>query len=131
MTVLDVKNKSDHTKAKMFLDSNGGPGIQRYDVVKYKQFEKLTEKQLVNFKSITEDFFKYLDKDIKICKSEKEAKVIALDLSDNSSYPVYFFKTDTSGEKPFEEFFEKTDTIDNASFSEISVIKNKPFANKA
>ena len=46
MTVLDVKNKSDHTKAKMFLDSNGGPGIQRYDVVKYKQFEKLTEKQL-------------------------------------------------------------------------------------
>ena len=46
MTVLDVKNKSDHTKAKMFLDKNGGPGIQRYDIVKYKQFEKLTEKQL-------------------------------------------------------------------------------------
>ena len=40
-------------------------------------FPKLTENQLVNFKSITEDFFKYLKKDIKICKSEKEAKEIA------------------------------------------------------
>jgi len=43
----------------------------------------LNENQLVNFKSITEDFFKYLNKDIKICKSEKEAKEIALNLSDN------------------------------------------------
>jgi ribonucleoside-diphosphate reductase beta chain len=46
MSVLDVKNRADHTKAKMFLDHNGGPGIQRFDVVKYKQFEKLTDKQL-------------------------------------------------------------------------------------
>jgi hypothetical protein len=45
MSVLDVKNRADHTKAKMFLDHNGGPGIQRFDVVKYKQFEKLTDKQ--------------------------------------------------------------------------------------
>ena len=49
-------------------------------------FPKLSEKQLVNFKSITEDFFNYLNKEIRICKSEKEAKEIALNLSDNSSY---------------------------------------------
>ena len=30
----------------MFLDPNGGVNVQRFDVVKYKQFEKLTEKQL-------------------------------------------------------------------------------------
>ena len=66
-------------------------------------FPKLNENQLVNFKSITEDFFKYLNKDIKICKSEKEAKEFASNLSDSSSYPVYFFKTDTSGEKLYEE----------------------------
>ena len=74
-------------------------------------FPKLNENQLVNFKSITEDFFKYLKKDIKICKSEKEAKEIALNLSDNSSYPVYFFKTDTSGEKLFEEFYTSEDKV--------------------
>ena len=62
-------------------------------------FPKLNESQLVNFKTITEDFFKYLDKEIQICKSEEEAKNIALNLTDSSPYPVYFFKTDTSGEK--------------------------------
>ena len=46
MSVLDVKNISDHTKAKMFLDSNGGLGMQRFDVLKYKQFDNLTDKQL-------------------------------------------------------------------------------------
>ena len=45
MTVLDVKNKN-HTKAKMFLDPGGVPSVQRFDVVKYRQFEKFTEKQL-------------------------------------------------------------------------------------
>ena len=46
MTVLDIKTKTDHTKAKMFLDTNGTPSVQRFDVVKYRQFEKFTEKQL-------------------------------------------------------------------------------------
>ena len=46
LSVLDVKNKSDPTKAHMFLDENGGLGMQRFDVIKYKQFEKLTDKQL-------------------------------------------------------------------------------------
>ena len=46
MSVLDIKNKSDHTKAKMFLDDNGGLGMQRFDTLKYKQFDKITDKQL-------------------------------------------------------------------------------------
>jgi ribonucleoside-diphosphate reductase beta chain len=45
MSVLNTTN-SDHTKAKMFLDSNEGIGMQRYDVLKYKSFDKLTDKQL-------------------------------------------------------------------------------------
>jgi ribonucleoside-diphosphate reductase beta chain len=36
----------DHTKAKMFFDTSGGVNIQRYDTLKYRQFEKLTDKQL-------------------------------------------------------------------------------------
>ena len=87
-------------------------------------FPKLNENQLVNFKSITEDFFKYLNKDIKICKSEKEAKEVASNLSDSSSYPVYFFKTDTSGEKLYEEFYTSDDEINLDKFESIGVIKN-------
>jgi len=45
MSVLN-KNKKSHLKALAFLDPNGGNGIQRYDVVKYRQFEKLTDRQL-------------------------------------------------------------------------------------
>ena len=87
-------------------------------------FPKLNENQLVNFKSITEDFFKYLNKKIKICKSEKEAKEIASNLSDSSSYPVYYFKTDTSGEKLYEEFYTSDDEINLDKFQSIGVIKN-------
>jgi len=46
MTVLNTKNKKHHTKATMFLDPSGGPVVQRYDTLKYKQFDKLTDKQL-------------------------------------------------------------------------------------
>jgi FlaA1/EpsC-like NDP-sugar epimerase len=87
-------------------------------------FPKLNENQLVNFKSITEEFFKYLNKDIMICKSEKEAKEIASNLTDSSSYPVYFFKTDTSGEKLYEEFYTSDDEINLDKFESIGIIKN-------
>ena len=46
MSVLDTKNKKHHTKATMFLDPTGGPVVQRYDTLKYKQFDKFTDKQL-------------------------------------------------------------------------------------
>ena len=46
MTVLDMNNKTAHTEAKMFLDPNGGMGMQRFDTLKYRQFDKLTDKQL-------------------------------------------------------------------------------------
>ena len=46
MTVFNSKNRQDHTKAKAFLDPSGGVTIQRYDMLKYKQFDKLTDKQL-------------------------------------------------------------------------------------
>jgi ribonucleoside-diphosphate reductase beta chain len=45
-TVLDISNRFDHTKSKMFLDENGGMGMQRFDTLKYRQFDKLTDKQL-------------------------------------------------------------------------------------
>jgi ribonucleoside-diphosphate reductase beta chain len=46
MSVFDVENRVDHTKVLAFLDPSGGPTIQRYDTLKYKQFDQLTDKQL-------------------------------------------------------------------------------------
>jgi len=46
MGVFDVDNRVDHTKVTAFLDPSGGPTIQRYDALKYKQFDQLTDKQL-------------------------------------------------------------------------------------
>ncbi len=42
----------------------------------------------------------------------------------STSYPVYFFETDTSGEKPYEEFFTDREIIDNDRFVNLGVIKN-------
>ncbi len=46
MSVFDINNTADHTKVTAFLDPSGGPTIQRYDTLKYKSFDKLTDKQL-------------------------------------------------------------------------------------
>ena len=46
MSVFNINNKTDHTKALAFLDESGAAPIQRYDVLKYRQFDKLTDKQL-------------------------------------------------------------------------------------
>ena len=45
MSVLNKKN-NNHLKSLAFLDPAGGNGIQRYDTVKYRQFDKLTDTQL-------------------------------------------------------------------------------------
>ena len=87
-------------------------------------FPKLEQDQLVNFKTITEDFFNYLNKDIQICTSETEAKEIALNLSDSSSYPIYFFKTDTSGEKLYEEFYTLEDKVNFSRYASIGIVTN-------
>lgn len=46
MSVFNVENRVDHTAVSAFLDPSGGPTIQRYDTLKYKQFDGLTDKQL-------------------------------------------------------------------------------------
>jgi len=46
MSVLNLKKHRDHTQSLAFLDPHGGVGMQRYDTLKYRQFDKLTDKQL-------------------------------------------------------------------------------------
>ncbi len=67
-TVFDTHNKTSHLEALAFLDPNGGVTIQRYDTLKYPQFEKLTEKQL--------GFF-WLPQEVDILRDAKDFKELS------------------------------------------------------
>lgn len=94
-------------------------------------FPKLNEDQMLTFSFIAEKFLESIGYIADKCATEKEAKIKAQSWNPkNSSYPVYFFKTDTSGEKSFEEFFTKHDTVDMESFKALGVIKNSTRSSK-
>lgn len=51
---------------------------------------------------------------------------LSLDLISNNQWPCYFFNSDTTGEKDFEEFFTEKEDLDLSRFDGIGVIKNQP-----
>jgi FlaA1/EpsC-like NDP-sugar epimerase len=87
-------------------------------------FPKLDDEEMTYFKEITEDFFKQSNREIVLCSSEKEAKNKSKNLNPSDPYPVYFFESDTSGEKLYEEFFTESDELDQETFKSLGVIKN-------
>jgi len=89
-------------------------------------FPKLDEVyDMISFDAIALDLLRYLGLEADICATEEEARQKAMLLDEKSiSYPVYFFETDTSGEKPYEEFFTDNEVIDNDKFAKLGVIKN-------
>jgi len=94
-------------------------------------FPKLNESQMMTFSDIAERFLNELGLEAEKCNSEIEAKEKAAKWESNSNtYPVYFFKTDTSGEKSFEEFYTKTDEVDMDSFMALGVVKNSEIPSK-
>ncbi len=87
-------------------------------------FPKLEEEEQVFFKDITIDFFHESDREIRLCSTEKEARQIAQELNESNPYPIYFFDSDTSGEKLYEEFYTDIDELDLDQFDSLGVIKN-------
>ena len=87
-------------------------------------FPKLDEEEQVFFKTITEDFFKASKREIVLCESDEEARQKSFELNESKPYPVYFFSSDTSGEKLYEEFYTDTDEVDLIQFESLGVIKN-------
>lgn len=58
------------------------------------------------------------------CDSEDEARGRAAELIAQRRWPVYFFASDTTGEKDFEEFFTADEDLDIGRFEAIGVIRN-------
>ncbi|HPM50987.1 MAG TPA: hypothetical protein PK282_02005, partial [Rhodoglobus sp.] len=42
---------------------------------------------------------------------------------EDARWPVYYFESDTSGEKGFEEFYTSTETVDWERFTALGVVK--------
>lgn len=61
----------------------------------------------------------------RICASEDEAREGAAQMIKNGVWPVYFFKSDTTGEKGFEEFFTNGEVLDTERFDSIGVVLNQ------
>ena len=94
-------------------------------------FPKLSENlHLITFADIA---LKYLDKlglEAYICKDEGEARAKIAQLDLTSQWPCLFTKSDTTGEKDFEEFFTDNEDLDMDRFVNLGVIKNEAIYNK-
>jgi FlaA1/EpsC-like NDP-sugar epimerase len=86
-------------------------------------FPKLDfHKDQIYFKDIALDFLKEKGFEPALVKSEEEAK--SYDIEGNPGrYPIYFFETDTSGEKTYEEFYTEEEDYDIEQYDSLGYIK--------
>ena len=90
-------------------------------------FPKLSENlHLTTFAEIAVKYLSQLGYEPYECESEDEARDRSSELIKQKKWPCYFFKSDTTGEKDFEEFYTENETLDMNRFSSIGVIRNEP-----
>lgn len=94
-------------------------------------FPKLKEDEMQTFSSIGNLLLKDFGFEPDYCATEFEAKTKANQLTkESTSYPVYYFNSDTDGEKSYEEFFTDNETLDNERFANLGVVTNYPKKSK-
>lgn len=90
-------------------------------------FPKLSEKlHLITFADIAVRYLEEKGFEPVPCETEEEARSSAEALIAQRKWPCYFFKSDTTGEKDFEEFYTTREDLDMERFSSIGVIRNPP-----
>ena len=95
-------------------------------------FPKLSEAlHLISFADIAVKYLENIGYEPYLCKSEDEARELAKTLPDQGKWPCLFTKSDTTGEKDFEEFFTDKEVLDMSRFKNLGVIKNEPIYNEA
>lgn len=83
------------------------------------------EMKLTSLKDVALNYVKSKNLTPHLCESEDEARSYFQNHPESNHWPCLFVESDTSGEKEIEEFFTESETLDNNSFQELSVIKNK------
>lgn len=93
-------------------------------------FPKLGEDQMLTFSSICDKFIEAEGFTKVECTTDAEAKAKANAITyDSKEYPVVYFKSDTTGEKAYEEFYVPGEKIDMDRFESLGVICESPHRN--
>jgi len=88
-------------------------------------FPKLSEElHLITFADIAVKYLNNLGYEPYLCDSENEARELMKILPKEKKWPCLFTKSDTTGEKDFEEFFTTDEVLDLDRFENIGIIKN-------
>ena len=94
-------------------------------------FPKMSEAlRLTRFPDIAVRFLQQYGYEPFECATEDEARGKADELIAKRKWPCYFFTSDTTGEKDFEEFFTDQEDLDLKRYQGIGVIRNKPDFNE-
>jgi FlaA1/EpsC-like NDP-sugar epimerase len=94
-------------------------------------FPKLDpEENLITFSEIATRYLAARGYQAVECATEDEARTRVAELKPRGQWPVYYFASDTTGEKDFEEFYTPGETLDLQHYSGIGIIKNKPDYNE-
>ena len=89
-------------------------------------FPKLSQElHLMSFADIAEKYLKEKGYKAYLCKNEDEARQLVDTLPVKGQWPCLFTKSDTTGEKDFEEFFTDKEVLDMDKYENLGVIKNK------
>ena len=87
-------------------------------------FPKLGEDQMLTFSAICDDFVKAEGFKKVECSNDPEAKKFAAEMSyESEDYPVVYFKSDTTGEKAYEEFYIPGEKINMERFMALGVVE--------
>lgn len=87
-------------------------------------FPKLLEEQMLTFSSICDDFLKAEGFKKVECQIDEEAKLYASNMSyESDTYPVVYFKSDTTGEKGYEEFYISEEKVNMGRFQTLGVVE--------
>lgn len=91
-------------------------------------FPKLNENlHLVTFSDIAVRYLKKIGYEPYICESEDESRELCGTLVKTGKWPCLFGKSDTTGEKDFEEFYTAGEVLDLERFRSLGIIKNPGF----
>ena len=87
-------------------------------------FPKLGEGQMLTFSAICDDFVKAEGFKKNECANDLEAKKYAANMSyESDNYPVVYFKSETTGEKAYEEFFVSGEKVNMNRYFALSVVE--------
>jgi len=89
-------------------------------------FPKLSEElHLISFADIAVKYLRAKGYEPYLCESEDEARALVKTLPNEGKWPCLFTKSDTTGEKDFEEFFTDAEVLDMQRFDNLGIIKNE------